>query len=353
MSKPVIASAPGKLVLVGEYAVVYGAAALVAAVPRRAVVTLTPGTGSAWQVSTPGFRSQMCHFEHHQMPQLARQLPLLANVLAALDYRGPGCTAELDTREFFSSDGVDGGAKLGLGSSAALCTALLAAVAEIQALRPGESSKGVDLAAALAAHQRLQGGRGSGIDVAASFLGGVLKFQRSADSEPGFTHQTVPMPLPMLWVWSGQAATTTTRLETLERFKKAQPKAFAEVFRQLSELSECASSAAASQTPEAFLQATSEFTQRLANLDQQIGLGVWTQPHHHLAGIAQRCGVLYKTSGAGGGDCGLAMAEDPQKLENFRKNAAIQGFLCWNLDSENQGLKVQSRVYGKKCPVLR
>ena len=52
-----IASAPGKLIVCGEYAVLDGAAAICAAVDRRAVVTVEAADDSYHVVTAPGFAS--------------------------------------------------------------------------------------------------------------------------------------------------------------------------------------------------------------------------------------------------------------------------------------------------------
>ena len=46
-------SAPGKLVLIGEYGVLFGAPAVVMAVNRRARVELTPAEGARWILTAP------------------------------------------------------------------------------------------------------------------------------------------------------------------------------------------------------------------------------------------------------------------------------------------------------------
>ena len=46
-------SAPGKLVLIGEYGVLYGAPALVMAVDRRARVVLEAVRGDRWVLTAP------------------------------------------------------------------------------------------------------------------------------------------------------------------------------------------------------------------------------------------------------------------------------------------------------------
>ncbi|MDH3305214.1 MAG: hypothetical protein OEM92_08415, partial [Gammaproteobacteria bacterium] len=52
-----LASAPGKLVLCGEYAVLDGAPAVCMAVDRRATVTVTDADGRWHRVSAPGYAS--------------------------------------------------------------------------------------------------------------------------------------------------------------------------------------------------------------------------------------------------------------------------------------------------------
>ncbi|MCW8846391.1 MAG: hypothetical protein OQK99_11185 [Gammaproteobacteria bacterium] len=47
-------SAPGKLILAGEYAVLDGAPGLVMAVDRRARVSLEPSSDEHWQVTSAG-----------------------------------------------------------------------------------------------------------------------------------------------------------------------------------------------------------------------------------------------------------------------------------------------------------
>ena len=95
----VIASAPGKIVLSGEYAVLFGAPAICMAVDRRAVAITKDGTDSKCRLETPG---------------LAGGDPF-AIVEAVCGGQRPPLDIMLDTRAF-----SDAGGKLGIGSSAAL-----------------------------------------------------------------------------------------------------------------------------------------------------------------------------------------------------------------------------------------
>lgn len=149
--------APGKLVLLGEYAVLDGVDAIVAAVDRGVVVDVTDGAGIVTPTGDDRF------------------------VRAAIGDR-PG-------RYVFSDQHpVDLPEKPGFGGSAAATVAACLACG-----RPG--------ADAFAVHAAVQGG-GSGIDVFASLHGGVRWFP---SGEP------VDCP-PFVAVWSGRSAATGPRV---------------------------------------------------------------------------------------------------------------------------------------------
>ncbi len=135
-------SAPGKLVLFGEYAVLFGAPAAVVAVDRRAIVTLRPFAGNGWEVAAPGLVAQRARLEvepdntvrwHDE--KLGRDaFSLIDTLLRGIGDSGsidlvnlPPLAATLDTRAFFESAG-GWESKLGLGSSAALTVAFVSAL---------------------------------------------------------------------------------------------------------------------------------------------------------------------------------------------------------------------------------
>ena len=138
------ASAPGKIVISGAYAVLEGAPAIASAVDRF-VVADTAGVA-------------------------ARPTP---EVLAAL---GGAPAPAFDASALFSGD-----KKLGLGASAAILVASLAAraVAERGPLSDLELATAV-FPNALRAHALAQGG-GSGVDVAAAAFGGTIVFRRGGE----------------------------------------------------------------------------------------------------------------------------------------------------------------------------
>jgi phosphomevalonate kinase len=57
--------------------------------------------------------------------------------------------------------------------------------------------------------------------------------------------------------------------------------------------------------------------------------------------LAQRFAVTYKTSGAGGGDLGIAMSRDSAALAALRAAVAEEGFLWVDLRIDPNGLMVE------------
>ncbi len=322
---PVLASAPGKLVITGEYAVLEGAPALVLAIDREAQVELEDASGPGWEITAPGLgirgaRGQLDATGRMSWPALGgtaiEQLALVSAVLETLGADGPSVPfrANLDTRAFFAS--ADGQAKLGLGSSAALTVALASAIYALN----GRGAPSLDTL--IAAHRRAQDGRGSGLDIAASLVGGLLVY-RLYDGQPRIAPATWPAGLEWCCVWSGKSASTRTYLAKLAAWRAQAPSHHAAVMR---DLGDCATAAATAVGATALLEAVAAYALALDRLAAASGLDILCAEHRALAALAACHGVTYKTCGAGGGDIGIALATDAGRLQAFRQAAIEAGF---------------------------
>ena len=176
-----VASAPGKIVLSGEYAVLSGAPAICMAIRRRAIVTITDTPGAEGSITTPGYAGA----------------DAAAIIEAVSTQRRRARNFKLDTRAFSEQ-----GNKIGLGSSAALVVALVAALDNSTDVFP----------AALEAHRRLQGGAGSGVDVAAAVHGGLIEYAMKSGQIRSLAW---PEELAMRVLWTGVAASTSAKLDKL------------------------------------------------------------------------------------------------------------------------------------------
>lgn len=200
---PVWARAPGKLILSGEHAVVYGAPALVLSLPSYARARFCmqqpsnrPGVHiQLTDLDSEAFYSweaarvlhQQCRLRHQQYQQnnlsVTEVLPDPASLyvcvlMYGLALLGPAVEALEDRRlQLCISSELPLGS--GMGSSAATLAASLQALAE----GFGISLERQQLHSWVQAVECLQHGRSSGLDPAAAVYGGLLSFQQTQNPQ--------------------------------------------------------------------------------------------------------------------------------------------------------------------------
>ncbi len=331
----ITASAPGKLVLLGEYAVLEGAPALVLAVNRRAKVTLATSADDRWEIISPtlglnaSLRTGPRGVEWSGTPSAELAwLELLFEQLPFASALAP-CRVELDSDPFYLHQGER--AKLGLGSSAALTVALLGALHAL-AHQPPPS-----LDACIAVHRAIQHSRGSGVDVAASLAGGLSRFELT-----GNTSVCAPMQVPddLRWccVFSGRPASTGKMLGTIAAWRECEPANYIHRMNELATISSRGIDAVTNHDAAAFLSSVHDYAQALACLGEASDVDIASREHRAIAAIAEDCGAVYKSCGAGGGDVGITLAVDDTRLREFAAHAAQAGFPVIELDADPRGL---------------
>lgn len=272
----VVASAPGKVVLSGEYAVLDGAPAVCMAVSRRATATVSDSPDGRCRIATPG--REFANGEKF-------------HIVEAVCGSRPELTIELDTRAF-----AEDGKKLGIGSSAALTAALVAALG------------GDVYPDALEAHRSLQAGSGSGVDVAASVHGGLIEYRM-----PGASVDQLEWPagLAIRFIWTGTSASTRKRLEQLAGTAARQSRVALQ--RSAGEIAD----AWRSGNTAAILAAYVPYVMALRRFSLDHDLGVFDAGHEELVDAASRAGLVYKPAGAGGGDVGTLLGPGADELDAF------------------------------------
>jgi phosphomevalonate kinase len=308
----VSASAPGKVVLAGEYAVLDGAPAICLAVDRRARVTIADNDAPYHAVSSAGRDGARGRFvaaeDTFEWLEGGDDFPLVKNVWQAANARvGEHLSLVLDTRAF--SD-THTGIKIGIGSSAALATALSHALCEIAQTDAGATR------IAFAAHRQFQQGLGSGVDVACSSLGGLV------DYTMGGAMQRIAWPdgLHVALLWSGVPANTQQRLRHLAG-REPQPSRAALVLaaRRLAELWRGGSATA-------ILDEYCTYNEVLREFSVDHDLGIFDAGHAQLVDAARQSGLVYKPCGSGGGDIGVALASDAGRIAEFVEQAQAMHF---------------------------
>lgn len=316
------ARAPGKAVIWGEYAVLAGAPAMVMAVDRYAECQIEPG-GDVWSCQAVGFDDQV-DVSADQLLNAAVSMDSAAAPIAVasqtlrLSNLPDGARVRLDSRPFYSERHP--GRKLGIGSSAAICTAACAAMAEL-------SGNTLSFEQALRAHRQMQQAQGSGIDVAAAYYGGVLKF---SEGKPTPAHW--PQALSYQFIWTGVSAKTTSHLQTFAQWRSAGDT------RVLDNLA----NACAELSKKADMDSLNHYVEQLKKLDQTAGLGIYSKPHKQLDRLAIEHQLVYKPCGAGGGDIGIVFGsvEQHQKhVDLFAQAASRQAFHPLALEIAAHGIR--------------
>ncbi len=334
----ICASAPGKLFITGEYAVLDRAPAMLTAVDVRAVCRMRPSGDRTWRLLAQPLSAapQVFRIVDGLPCWEGEPVPLFDAAWRALpepqrgELAASGWHVSLDTSAFFLKD-----RKLGLGSSAAALAALVGALWKAAGELPAEADA---FAALKSAHTAWQGG-GSGADIATTLAGGTILYRR----EPRIA---APVALPdafeILPVWSGEVAGTAEFLRRLADFQQASPEMFRERFAVLEKEAEEACIAASTGDADSFREAFDGCGAALRALGAAANLPIWSPAHERIGEIVRGAGGLYKPSGAGGGDVGLAVigADDEERRERVKSALSSAGYNILPLRFGARGLHV-------------
>ena len=353
--RSVRASAPGKAVLIGEYAVLDGAPALVMAVDRRAYVEVGVCERDASSVAVPqlgygpvpfrlgegGFVEWLDEAAHQPSFQRALstlewQLARRADQLAGVE----GLKIRIDTSELYQSSAT-GAIKLGLGSSAAMSVALVGALETL--LNPASTGWLPNRLQdeLLEPYRVTQGGQGSGIDLAASLRGGVSRYQLKRDG-PLVESIALPEDLHVVFVWTGQAASTA---DFLKRFKAWQAREGSAAEAVLLEMGQCCRQALehlAQSDSSGVMTCINKYRQSMGKIGNGIGLPVISSSLQSIADVATEYGLACKPCGAGGGDIAILAGTARARLEDASSALARQGWPNLQLQPADQGLMVET-----------
>lgn len=323
--------APGKLFIAGEYAVVTpGEPSVLVAVDRHVTVRLRESSG-AGTIHSPDFGRVSLRWtrgadglsidrEHHPYDYVLSAIRIAERLRSDLGLAPRVFDLHIDS-------GLDdaSGRKFGLGSSAAVTVAALRAIDELY----GFGLDRLDLfrLALLATIEVAP--TASGGDVAASTFGGWIGYsapdrdllrERAAAGSPaellqadvwdGLTVRRLPPPATLRFLvgWTGEPASTTTLVAALARRVDAgavDQTAFVLDSRA------CVDSlwhALETGDDTATLAAVRRNRRLLQRLGAHAGVTIETPELALLCDAAEAIGAAAKSSGAGGGDCGVVLA---------------------------------------------
>lgn len=306
MKNKVEVSAPGKLMLFGEHAVVYGKPCIVTAVDQRVRVRAEIHGGKQLTIDAPDvgvtrYVQDMNKLGEGEIPKGARFI-LAAIKKFAQSWEIP-TGLKIETKSDFS-------AEFGFGSSSAVTVGVVKALAslfevDIPKERLFELSYGSVL--------DIQG-VGSGFDLAAAIWGGTLYFV-------GGGKEIVPLKIkhiPLVVGYTGIKADTATMVKRVSRLHDKNKEVVDSIWKTMTLIVMRARTA---------LETGDDKTVgELMNINQGLldAIGVNTPELFDLIGAARSAGAYgAKLSGAGGGDCMIAWTDEknPSDVVNAIKKA--------------------------------
>jgi mevalonate kinase len=290
--EPVRAVAPGKVILLGEHAVVYGRTALAGAIDRSVAVSIAPTGGPARLVSVG--RSDAAG---EGLPSCSAGPPQQALTRAAelVGVAPFGFVATVTT---------DLPAGVGLGSSAALSVALLRALAAFT----GGTRDGAAVCAHAFELERIFHGFPSGIDNTVATFGGLITFTRPA----GFRHVSPAMKFPLVVAVGRTPRETRKTVGALRQRWEANPRHYESLFNEIEDLVHAAH--------QAIVAADLCLLGTLMDANHALlrCLGVSTDELDHLVTIARAAGAFgAKLTGGGGGGAVICVGDTARLLAAF------------------------------------
>jgi len=319
-------SAPGKLMLFGEHAVVYGRPCIVTAVDQRMKVKIEIKPGKKIKIEAPdvgikGYSKRIDSLgKERNMPKGVRFLEMaVKNFFGKYQVKSG---LKIKTKSEFSS-------KFGFGSSSAVTVASLKGLAILFQKRLDKRGL-FDLAYKTVFDVQ---GVGSGFDLAAAIWGGTIFFVTGGK-------KIVPLKvkkLPLVIGYTGIKADTPTLVRQVARFRQRHPRLVNGIFDDISFLTQ--------EAKKDLIRGNLRRVGELMNLNQGFldALGVNTERLSNLIFAARNTGAYgAKLSGAGGGDCMIVLVAKNKRLEIEKAIKKERGEVI-NVDTRAEGVRIEQR----------
>jgi phosphomevalonate kinase len=352
---------PGKLLIAGEYAVLEpNQEAVVMAVNRYVTAYIEPSRRN--QLFLPQLGLDHVTWDRNIQFNISdKRLHFIQNAISVVTRYLSEHSISL--KPFYLEikselDDPETGKKYGLGSSAAVVTAVVSAMLMMYEHQLALTLEKIFKLAAIA-HLKTQK-NGSGVDIAASTYGGVLVYSAFRgdwvlnELDRGVTiSELIAKPWPSLSIrtitnsqlftfcvgWTKEAVSTGPLVQKVQKFREQQPLAYHQFIKE--------SSLAVDHLLQGFehndkglaISSLLENRQALLIFAENAGITIETPQLKELCSIASRFGGG-KSSGAGGGDCGIALVKREDQIGTLFEEWTAKGIMPLKLAISQTGVSV-------------
>lgn len=362
----VTVSAPGKLMLSGEWSILEnGIACIVLAVDKKVIARIEEAKETSVRLKSHGIETKAeirvakVVFENTD-PKLVFARNAIETTLKYLQGKGINTkNFKLETESQMHGKSAE---KVGFGSSAAAVVAISAAVLKLH--NEGietEKQKEVVFKLGIVAHYLAQGKIGSGFDVAASTFGGALIYKRFdalwlekelkargvfevvEEKWPLFEYRKIDLPKDFELVvgFTGKSASTKELVHKVHEFRDEKNSEYARIIQGIQNVTDRLILALEKKNKTPAILLIEENRLLLKQLGEQSGVELETEEHRIIAGIAKKHGGGGKFSGAGGGDCGIAICFDKKTAKNIKKEFVENGISVIEVKVLREGVRTE------------
>ena len=334
-------SAPGKLMLFGEHAVVYNRPCLVAAVSQRLFVEIKKISEDKILINAPemkisDFSLSLADLDREQPKEVRFVLEAVKNFFRKYNIESG---LKIKTESQFS-------AEYGFGSSSAVTVCTIKALAELFEIKV-EEKEIFDLAYQTVLDIQ---GVGSGFDIAAAIYGGVIYFVTGGKIiEPLTVHPVKSLrgkfngvkDIPLIVGYTGVKASTSEIVKQVKAEMEKNPEYYERLYDDISQIVEKAKIAMENSNWQEAGKLMSENQEILKKFKApSVEYGVSSEIIEKLIEACQKAGAFgAKLSGAGVGDCIIALGENKEKIQESISQA---GGIPVSVDIDYQGLKIEN-----------
>jgi len=323
----VVASAPAKIILLGEHFVVYGEPAIVMAIDKRVYARVEKRNDNRLHVRSMDlnlevfFENGSFRVEQGDLKEAKTKFePVKQAIEKVMEKHGQHVGLDIEINST-----VPVGA--GLGSSAAVIAATTAATGAILDVKLSKE----DILRITYAAEKIVHGTPSGVDPAISTMGGTMLFQM----DTGFKPLEVKTNIPLIIGDTGVERSTRVQVEKVRDLVDKYPRVTEHLMKAAREI--------VLRAIEALKENDLETLGTMMNINHALlyGIGVSDESLEWLANAARKAGALgAKLTGAGGGGCMIALARE-EKLEQVSEAIQRSGGRPFVARKTEEGVRIE------------